>query len=307
MEKDRVQAVSVKKEAGLPKISIITCFLNEEKFLKEAIDSVLKQHYQNWELLLVDDGSSDRSTKMAKVFAEDHSRILYLEHDEHKNKGLSASRNLGIRNSTGEILAFLDGDDVWLPKFLGTAIKTLQKHDVAMYCEATNYWRSWNKGDTEDQVLHVGAEGEVSYTSPALMMELYPLGKGAAPCLCGVLVRKNILVRHGCFDESFKGMYEDQVFLCKIYLHETVYISTNCNNLYRQREGSLVNNSHALGTYKRDRNFFLLWLEGYLKENAKDKLEVNRKLQKALFPFRYPKIHFLKSLSLKIKRRLKGK
>ena len=307
MEKDQVLAVSVNKKVGLPKISIITCFLNEEKFLEEAIESVLKQHYQNWELLLVDDGSSDLSTNIAKAFADDHPGILYFEHDEHRNKGLSASRNLGIRNATGEILAFLDGDDVWLPEFLGTAVKTIQKYNVGMYCEATNYWRSWNDVNRENQVIPVGIGGDQSYTSPALMLELYPLERGAAPCLCGVLVRKNILVKHGCFDESFKGMYEDQVFLCKIYLHERVYISTNCNNLYRQREGSLVNTSHALGTYERDRHFFLIWLEGYLKTNAKNEIEVKKRLQKVLFPFRYPKLHFLKSLTLKIKRRLKGR
>lgn len=302
-----IKAVSKNKKEGLPKISIITCFLNEQNFLEQAIESVLKQHYQNWELILVDDGSRDCSTNIAKSFADNYPFIKYFEHEEHSNRGLSASRNLGIRNSTGEILAFLDGDDVWLPEFLGTAVSTIQKQNVAMYCESTNYWRSWKNGNGQDEVLHVGVSGDLRYTSPALMLELYPLRKGAAPCLCGVLVRKNILEKHGCFDESFKGMYEDQVFLCKIYLHETVYISTNCNNLYRQRKGSLVNTSHALGTYKRDRNFFLLWLEEYLKSNAKDKPEVNRRLQKVLFPLRYPKLHFLKSMVLKFKRHLTGK
>ena len=99
-----------------PLVSGIIIFLNAEKFIEEAIDSVFAQTYDNWELLLVDDGSTDRSTKIAQQYAQHYlAKVRYLEHENHQNLGMSATRNLGIRNVKGKYIAFLDADDVWLP------------------------------------------------------------------------------------------------------------------------------------------------------------------------------------------------
>jgi glycosyltransferase involved in cell wall biosynthesis len=94
-------------------ISVIIIFLNSEEFIQEAIESVFAQTYNNWELLLVDDGSTDGSTNIALQYAEQHGeRVRYLEHNNRQNRGMSASRNLGIREAKGEYIAFLDADDV---------------------------------------------------------------------------------------------------------------------------------------------------------------------------------------------------
>ncbi len=72
-----------------PSVSVIIAFLNEENYLEEAVLSVMQQEYNNWELILVDDGSSDSSTAIAKSFAkQDANKIFYLEHAGHINKGL---------------------------------------------------------------------------------------------------------------------------------------------------------------------------------------------------------------------------
>src|SRR5215207_5031419 len=98
-----------------PLVSVIVVFLNAEKFIEEALESVLAQTYDNWELLLVDDGSTDSSTEIALRYANRYSgRVRYVEHPWHQNRGASASRNLGIRHAKGEYIAFLDADDVWL-------------------------------------------------------------------------------------------------------------------------------------------------------------------------------------------------
>ena len=90
-----------------PLVSVITIFFNAQKFIEEAIQSVLAQTYPSWELLLVDDGSTDASTEIARGFAEQHlDKVRFLEHDSHKNRGMSASRNLGIRNAVGRIYRF---------------------------------------------------------------------------------------------------------------------------------------------------------------------------------------------------------
>src|SRR5205807_873118 len=81
-------------------------FLNAERFLREAVESVFAQTYPHWELLLVDDGSTDRSGEIARRFAADRpDRVRYLEHPGHENRGMSASRNLGIRSARGELVA----------------------------------------------------------------------------------------------------------------------------------------------------------------------------------------------------------
>ena len=104
-------------------VSIVVIFLNAARFLEEAIASVLGQTYPAWELLLVDDGSSDGSTDLAMRHARAHpGRVRYLDHDGHRNLGMSASRNLGIRHATGKYIALLDADDVWLPDKLARPV-----------------------------------------------------------------------------------------------------------------------------------------------------------------------------------------
>src|SRR5258707_1101776 len=81
-----------------PRVTVITIFLDAERYLDEAIMSVLRQDLPDWELLLVDDGSSDRSTTIALDYTQRFpDKIIYLEHEGHANRGMSASRNLGIR------------------------------------------------------------------------------------------------------------------------------------------------------------------------------------------------------------------
>ncbi len=82
-----------------PFVSAIVIFLNENRFLQEAIESIFAQTYDHWELLLVDDGSTDESSDIALRYAERHpEKVRYLEHAGHENRGMSVSRNLGIAN-----------------------------------------------------------------------------------------------------------------------------------------------------------------------------------------------------------------
>jgi peptidoglycan/xylan/chitin deacetylase (PgdA/CDA1 family)/GT2 family glycosyltransferase len=120
-----------------PVVSVVTCFLNEERFLGEAVDSVLAQTYASWELLLVDDGSHDRSTVVAREYATRYpDRIRYVEHDRHQTHGLAASRNLGLSHARGEFVAFLDADDRILPRHLERLTGVLESdRDLdAAYC-----------------------------------------------------------------------------------------------------------------------------------------------------------------------------
>ena len=123
-----------------PRVSVIMPFLDSARFIAESVESVRAQTYQAWELLLCDDGSSDASTEIARRFAAaDPERIRWAEHEGHANRGASAARNLGLSLARGDYVAFLDADDVWLPRKLEEQVALL-KISAAHYAEkATHY------------------------------------------------------------------------------------------------------------------------------------------------------------------------
>src|SRR5262249_33431769 len=102
-----------------PRVSVLTIFLDAERFLGEAIRSVFAQTFDGRALLLVDDRSRDASGDVGRTWAaRDPARVRYLAHPGGANRGMSASRNLARRDARGELLAFLDADDVWRPEKL---------------------------------------------------------------------------------------------------------------------------------------------------------------------------------------------
>ena len=103
-----------------PLVSVIIPVYNVEPYLKEALDSVLDQSYQNLEIILIDDGSTDRSGKICDDYSETDDRIRVI-HQE--NKGLSSARNKGLDLMHGELVAFLDPDDAYHPDYVSAMTK----------------------------------------------------------------------------------------------------------------------------------------------------------------------------------------
>ncbi len=273
-----------------PLVSVITIFFNSEKFIQEAVESVFAQTYYNWELILVDDGSTDESTQIVKRYASMHlGKVRYFEHDGRKNLGMSASRNLGIRNSNGRYIAFLDSDDVWFPKKLKEQVSILESTpNAGMIYGTSQYWHSWT-GNPEDLgrdfISKLPLEPDTLVEPPKLALVSYPLGKGFAPCPSDLLVRREVFDRVGVFEEEFRGMYEDQAFLAKIYLKEHVYLSNECWDRYRIHPNSCVAVSKEEGQYDQARISFLKWLERYLITEGLKGTEVWKALQDGLKPY----------------------
>ena len=116
-------------------VSVITPAFNSGRFVAETISSVLSQTYQNWELIIVDDGSTDETVKIVKSFQEKDNRIQLFENES--NKGSAFSRNLALRNAKGKWIAFLDSDDVWHPEKLEKQIKFMTENNCLF--SYTNY------------------------------------------------------------------------------------------------------------------------------------------------------------------------
>ena len=110
-------------------VSVVIPSFNCGPYIAEAIDSVLAQDFDDFELLLVDDGSSDASSEMAKGYADlQPERVRVLEHPNHENRGMSATRNLGLRHARGEYVAFIDADDRWRSSKLREQVALLDAH-----------------------------------------------------------------------------------------------------------------------------------------------------------------------------------
>lgn len=95
------------------KVSIITPTYNSERFIEETITSILNQTYTNWELILIDDASTDKTVKIINQFVKSNPQIYLLQNS--KNRGAAISRNKGIEAAKGDFIAFLDADDLWEP------------------------------------------------------------------------------------------------------------------------------------------------------------------------------------------------
>ena len=115
----------------LPLVSIITPCYNAASFISQAIESVLAQSFGDWEMIIVDDCSSDDSLSIIQKYARIDSRIRYLRTD--KPSGLpTLPRNMGIKEAKGRYIAFLDSDDIWLPNKLSDQLKVFEKSEVAI-------------------------------------------------------------------------------------------------------------------------------------------------------------------------------
>ena len=111
-------------------VSIITPMYNSGKFIKDTIDSVLSQTYKEWEMIIVDDCSTDISPEIVKSYVGSESRIKYIRTD--KNGGVSNARNIALKNANGQYIAFLDSDDIWDKEKLEKQINFMKEKDCAI-------------------------------------------------------------------------------------------------------------------------------------------------------------------------------
>jgi teichuronic acid biosynthesis glycosyltransferase TuaG len=109
-------------------VSIITPMFNSEKYIADTIKSVISQTYKNWEMIIVDDCSSDNSVNVVKDFTSNDNRIKLIQLD--KNSGPAVSRNVAIEKSNGQYMTFIDSDDLWKNNYLDVALNKLSEKDI---------------------------------------------------------------------------------------------------------------------------------------------------------------------------------
>lgn len=273
-----------------PLVSIITPFLNVERFIAESIESVLAQTYDAWELLLIDDGSTDGSTGIARDYAARYpDRIRYLEHPDHRNHGASASRNLGLAQANGRYLAMLDADDIWLPHKLEQQVALLAEYPQAdLLYGYTEYWYSWTgtqEDRAKDYVRGFGVPTDRLYPPASLYTRFFLRADITTPCTCSLLIRRELIERVGGFEDQFHDMYDDQAFYAKLFLSGQAYVSSAIWDRYRQHPASTCH--VAADQIGAIRLRFLEWLQLYFaSQGVTGPLE--RQLRRALWASRHP-------------------
>lgn len=254
-------------------VSVVVIFLDGEAFLEEAIASVGLQTHSNWELLLVDDGSTDASARIAiRAARADPARVRYLQHPDGANHGTSASRNLGASHAAGAYLLFLDCDDLLLPTNLARHVAALDGDaELAAVFSPTLFWL-WDRtyAADSDSIQSVGDFGDRRISAPDLLLAMLR-DESLHPANCGTMFRRIVFESCGRFDESFRGMYEDTALLTKLLIGHPTYMIAECLSAYRAHPGSQCNASHASGEYDPSgpsvsRLRFLRWAQEYCRK-----------------------------------------
>jgi glycosyltransferase involved in cell wall biosynthesis len=279
-----------------PLVSGIVSFLNQERFLEEAIQSILAQTYEHWELLLVDDGSTDGSTAIAQQYADAYpEKIRYLAHENRHNQGRSTSRNLGIRNSHGKYIAFLEDGDLWLPRKLEQQVAIMEAHPtVALLYGRTYFWYGWTNKPQDiqrDYSVNLGVHANTLVQPPELLIRLLE-DESCIPSTCDALLRREVYDQIGSFEETGQNMNEDLIFYTKLYSRHPVYVADRCWARHRQH---FANNTQINPRQEGLRQkAFLTWVEEYLTHQHVQNPKVWAVLQQKIWPYHHPVLHQLR-------------
>jgi glycosyltransferase involved in cell wall biosynthesis len=280
-----------------PTVSVIMIFWNAERYLEAAIDSVFRQTLIDWELVLVDDGSSDASRAIAEqAVVRDPSRVRLCEHAGRRNLGTGPSRNLGLGQARGRYLCFLDADDVYEPARLQRAVACLEAHpEVGVVISHELYWRSWQPAARgwarfhrqPDEVVGPSAPLERPIPPPLLFASTLATPGAAMPGICSVTFRSADAERLAMIPECFVSQYEDQALIARLLLERTALVIADCLSRYRQHGESLTHRALLRGEYRPRqphvaRSQYLDWLRGYLRERGIDEPLLTRAIDAEL-------------------------
>ncbi len=175
-----------------PIISVMMPTYNNAKYIKQAIESIYAQNYDNIEIIVVDDGSTDNTKEIVQQYKD--IKYFYIEH-----KGISVARNTALENAKGEYIAFLDSDDYWLPNKLNTQMQYFKDHPDCeiVFTKYENFFED-EKLKTNKRAMH------------EKMME-----KFLKQYLPSSIIKKELFEKYGTFGENFSGV-EDTVFLYRL-------------------------------------------------------------------------------------------
>ncbi len=300
---------------------------NSSKYLKEAIDSVFAQTYQDWEIILFDDASTDNSVEICKQYDQNKLK-LFVSDIQYP---LGKARNLAIEKASGEYIAFLDCDDMWLPEKLAKQVPLFDNPKVGIVASnAYLFDKNGNNFPSPEYLKHIPPQGLVFRH----LLRDYFL------CLQTVIIRKTALVELGeWFDNRFNQIEEMDVFLriaktwevayvpevlAKYRIHKDSYTYTHLSSSPKEKELLIEKYTALYPGFEKEyeaeirliRNqigyerFSIAWLDNKPKEARsylKPYLQLNQKLIPYIFSYLLPASTFYSLVRVAIKLRLTKK
>lgn len=182
-----------------PLISVVIPVFNRERFIKKSIQSVLDQEYSEFELIVVDDYSSDKSREKVREFSDSRIKLLELR----ENGGNAKARNEGWKNVNGEWVAYLDSDDWFETDYLSRLAEA-----IAFNPESRFFWTGVRYVNKDDSVIKEEFWQPREVLPSTTFFDELRIGTN-----CGVAFRKELLVRYHGFDESFRASVDREFFL----------------------------------------------------------------------------------------------
>lgn len=200
----------------MPEVDVIVPAYNAERYLVEALDSVVAQTFPDWRIVLVDDGSTDGTAAIAKGYASRlGARMLYLY---QANRGLPAARNTAIRNSDAELLALLDADDVWLPDRLAESVKVFRgRPEVGL---AYGFIEGIDQHGEVISTFATASRHAQGHVAHHIYMRSLHL-----PCPT-VTFRRQAALQAGLFDETLRASEDRDLWIRIAARYETALVST---------------------------------------------------------------------------------
>ncbi len=200
---------------SIPKVSIVIPCFNGEKYLRQAIDSALGQSYKNIEVIVVNDGSSDRTEEIAMEYGD---RIRYFRKE---NGGVSSALNLGISEMTGDYFSWLSHDDMYLPEKIEKQIKAIEERDEEERFVYSNFRCLIEKDEKYQSVIPANKlYGELCEKS--VFPVLFNLING-----CTTLIHRSMFEKYGLFDEELSTSQDYDMWM---------RLLTDCNPVYVEEE-----------------------------------------------------------------------
>ena len=256
------------------KVSVIVSVYNTEKYVRKCIEAILNQTYSNLELVLIDDKSSDNSLSILREY-KNNSKVVLIENEQ--NKGLSYSRNVGLKMSHGDYIGYIDSDDYIEPDYYEKLMEAIQKEkadiavcDMKLYYEKTKTFQICRGNDTNKKIgfIHNGvAASACNKLFKREIMEKYPFAEGK--------VNEDIAVVIPALVEAKKIAYVQDVYYYYVQRENSIQNS----NFSEKRFDIFAGVDSTLERIKKDKDFALY----------KDAIVYNQIIVLLLFVF--PKIN----------------
>jgi len=275
--------VGVPPEREMPRVSIVIPAYNVAPYIGETLATVFAQTFTDFEVLIVNDGSPD-TEEFERAIMPYRERIRYLKQE---NRGASAARNAGLCAARGELVAFLDADDLWLPNYLAEQLKFIGEYGCDLACaDALIFGASADAGQSYMDSLMKSAPPE------GLVTFLELVNADRSLITSGVVVRRDLVLEVGLFDETLRNAQDFDLWLrlarhgARLAYQRKVLLS------YRSRPNSL--SGDAINSHQRELRVFDKIEQSY-EFTAAERAEVGAviKSRRALLEYELGKLYLV--------------